>query len=84
MVICIGVGLTLLGNLVPGLVFGWFLACSSCARDVGLFFVFVLVLFAYPGCGVLLGCFVGCGRMWVLGLLFSFVWLFVLVEPVCG
>ena len=61
--------------------FGWFLVCSSCARDVGLLFWFCLPT---PGCGVLLGCFVGCARMWVLGLLFSFFWLFVLVEPVCG
>ena len=43
-----------------------------------------LVLFASPGCGVLLGYFVGCARMWVLGLFFWFDWLFVLVMPVCG
>ena len=46
MVICIGVGLTLLGNWVPwpGLwvVLGLFFLCPGCG-------LVVLVLFAYPG-----------------------------------
>ena len=50
--------------MIVGLAFGRVLVVFSCARDVGLF----LVLFASPGCGVLLGCFVGCARMRVLGL----------------
>ena len=58
----------------------WFV--FSCARVVGLFFVWFCLL--SPGCGVLLGCFVGCARLWVLVLFFRFDWLFVLVAPVCG
>ena len=68
--------------MIVGLAFGRFLVVFSCARDVGLF----LVLFASPGCGVLLGCFGCCARMRVLGVGF-FLWFdlfFVLVVPVCG
>ena len=82
MVICIGVGLTLLGPWVPwpGLwaVLGLFFLCPGCG-------LLVLVLFAFPGLGgfclVVLVC---CARKWVLGLFFSFDWLFVLFVPVCG
>ena len=69
MVICIGVGLTLLGLWVPwpGLwaVLGLFFLCPGCG-------LVVLVLFAYPGLWGLLGCFVGCARMWVLGFVVQF------------
>ena len=46
----------------------------------------VIGFVCYPGCGVLLGCFVGCARMRVLGVGFFlwFDWFFVLVVPVCG
>ena len=82
MVICIGVGLTLLGHWVPwpGLwaVLGFFFLCQGCG-------LVVLVLFAYPGLWgfslVVLLVVPVCG-CWVW--LFSFVWLFVLVVPVCG
>ena len=47
---------------------------------MGLLFGFVCLPRAV---GFLLGCFVGCG-MWVLGFVFRFDWLFVLVVPVCG
>ena len=36
---------------------------------MGLLFWFCLPT---PGCGVLLGCFVGCARMWVLGFVVQF------------
>ena len=82
MVICIGMGLTLLGPWVPwpGLwaVLGLFFLCPGCG-------LLVLVLFAFPGLwGFCLVVLVGCARMWVLGLFFSFDWLFVLFVPVCG
>ena len=44
----------------------WFV--FSYARDMGLFFGFVC--FPRP-VGFLLGCFVGCARMWVLGFVFQ-------------
>ena len=69
MVICIGVGLSLLGPWLPcpGLwaVLGLFF---SCARDVSSLFGFV----CFPrAVGFFLGCFVGCARTWVLGFVFS-------------
>ena len=64
----------------PGLwaVLGLFFLCPGCG-------IAVLVLFAYPGpwgfCLVVLLVVPVCG-CWVW--LFRFVWLFVLVVPVCG
>ena len=69
MVIGIGVGLTLLGNWVPWPDLSVVIGRFSFARDVGLMFWFCLPT---PGCGVLLGCFVGCASMWVLGFVVQF------------
>ena len=81
MVIGIGVGLTLLGNWVPWPGLSVVIGCFSCARDVGLMFWFCCLPRAVGFCLVVLLVVPVCG-CWVL--LFSFVWLFVLVEPVCG
>ena len=81
MVIGIGVGLTLLGNWVPWLGLWVVLGCSSCARDVGLMFWFCLPT---PGCGVLLGCFVGCASMWVLSFVVQFYLAVCWLNPYVG
>ena len=82
MVICIGVGLLLLGPWLP---------CPGLWAVLGLFFpvpgmwAYCWVLFAYPGlwgfCLVVLLVVPVCG-CWVL--FFMFDWLFVLVVPICG
>ena len=67
MVLCIGVGLLLLGPWLPcpGLwaILGLFSLCPGC----GLIVRFCLLTRAV---GFLLGCFVGCARMLVLGFVF--------------